>query len=211
MQYIPRLTRKQIEENHKHFSERALVYKKKGLNYIKTREFILREARPLQGNILEIGSGTGYTTLALAKAGYKFISVDKDKDALKTAALNLAYKKMLSNVKFYIMDAKSLSFKDGSFENVVCVNLFHHINKINKMLLEINRILSANGKTILADFNKKGMEIVNTVHKQEGRLHENSGITRDIVYFYFRKLGYEIKSFEDKCHWLLIAKKLIQK
>ena len=211
MQYIPKLSAKEIEENHKCFNERLSLYRKKELDFVENRKFILKKAGPLQGRILEIGAGTGYITLALAKAGYKFISIDKDKEALKTAALNLAYEKVLSNVEFHIMDGKSMDFGNESFENIVCVNLFHHINKINKMLSEIDRVLCANGKVVLADFNKKGMEIVNAVHKQEGRVHENSNVTKDSIYSYFRGLGYELKNCGDECHWVLIGKKSIKK
>ena len=207
MQYDPKLSAKEIEENHKHFSERVSLYKKKGLDFVKNREFILEMAHSLQGSILEIGTGTGHTSLALAKAGYKSASIDNDKEALKIAALNLAYAKVLSNVKFYIMDGKSMDFGNGSFKNIVCVNLFHHIDKINKMLSEIDRVLCADGKVILADFNKRGMEIVNAVHKKEGRVHKNSDVTKDSVSSFFRGLGYEIKDYKDKCHWVLIGRK----
>jgi|GEM_PF-112961 len=208
LKYIPKLSHKEIEENHKHFSKRLLIYKKKGLDFVKSRKFILEKAYPLQGSLMELGAGTGYTTLVLAKAGYKFISIDKDKDALKTAALNLAYEKVLSNVKFYVMDGKSMDFGNENFENIVCVNLFHHIDNVNKMLSEIDRVLCINGKVILADFNKKGMGIVDTVHKQEGRVHKNSGVTKDSISSYFHGLGYEIKDYEDKCHWVLVINKL---
>lgn len=209
LKYIPKLNHKEIMENHKHFSERILLYKKKELDFIESREFILEKAGHLQGNILEIGTGSGYTVLSLAKAGYKFISIDKDEGALKTAALNLVYEKMLSNAKFYIMDGKSMDFGNGSFKNIVCVNLFHHIKNVNKMLSEIDRVLSLNGKAILVDFNRKGMQIVNAVHKQEGRVHENSNVTKDNVYSYFHGLGYKIKDYGSRCHWILIARKLI--
>ena len=211
MQHIPRLDPKEVEENHKHFTERISLYKDKYLDFIKSREFILKKAYPLQGNILEIGAGTGHTTLALAKAGYNFVSIDKDEEALKTAALNLAYEKMLSSAKFYTMDAKSLTFKSRTFKNIVCVSLFHHIDEIDKVLSEIDRVLCAGGKVVLADFNEKGMAIINNVHRQEGRVHENSNIGRDYIYSYFHGLGYEIKDYEDGYHWLLIAEKLIQK
>ena len=134
MQYIPELSAKEIEKNHKCFNERLVLYRKKELDFVENRKFILKKAGHLQGRILEIGAGTGYITLALAKAGYKFISIDKDKEVLKTAALNLAYQRVLSNVEFHIMDGKSMDFGNESFENIVCVNLFHHVNKINKML-----------------------------------------------------------------------------
>jgi predicted O-methyltransferase YrrM len=129
VEYIPKLSSEEIEQNHKHFSERVSLYQKKGLDFVKSREFILKKAHPLQGSILEIGTGTGYTTLALAKAGYKFTSIDKDKATLKIASLNIAYADVLSNVKLYVMDGKSVDFENGSFRNVICVNLFHHIDR----------------------------------------------------------------------------------
>lgn len=210
MQYIPKLSAQEIEENHKRFKGRVSLYKR-GLDFAESRKFILKKAKPLRGSILEIGAGTGYTTLALAKAGYKFISIDKDREALKTSALNLAYEKVFSNVKFYVMDGKSLTFENGSFNNIVVVNLFHHIDSVNKMLAEIDRVLCADGKIVLADFNKTGMEIVEAVHKREGRAHENSGVTKDSIYSYFHALGYDIRSYQDRCHWTLVCKKLIQK
>jgi len=210
MQYIPKLTGKEIEENHKHFSEMVSLYKKRGIDFLGSREFILEKAQTLQGNILEIGSGTGYATLVLAKAGYKFVSVDKDRDALKTTALNLAYENVLSNVKFYVMDGKSLAFANSSFENVVIVNLFHHIDGVNAIFCETDRVLATGGKLILADFNERGMEIVNSVHKEEGRIHIDCDVSKDYVYSYFHGLGYEIKNYEDRCHWILIAEKKIQ-
>lgn len=209
--YKPRLSHKEIEENHKRFTERISLYKGKGLSFAESRQFILEKACPLDGSILEIGTGTGYTTLALARTGYRCISIDTDREALKTASLNLVYENLLSNVEFYVMDGKSITFRDRSFRNVVCVNLFHHVNKVDKMLSEIDRVLCADGKAVLADFNKAGMEIVDTVHKQEKHMHENSNVTEDSICSYFRGLGYEVQDYEDKYHWLLIAKKLIIK
>lgn len=210
MQYIPKLTSEEVEQNHQHFSKRVSLYKQRDLDFLNSREFIFEKAGCLQGRVLEIGSGTGYTTLALAKAGYKFISIDKDKEALKITALNLAYEHLLANVKFYEMDGKLLGFADNSFESVVIVNLFHHINGVIEVLSEADRVLCSNGKLILADFNKRGMEIIDSVHKEEGRIHIDCGITKDYVYSYFHGLGYELKSYEDRCHWALIGEKMIQ-
>ena len=215
MQYIPKLKPHEIEENHQHFSERVSLYKKRGLDFLRSREFILEKAGSLHDSILEIGSGTGYTTLALAQAGYKFITIDPDLEALKTTALNLAYpecrnildENLLKKVKFYVMDGKSLSFADKRFRTVVAIDLFHHITDVDKMFSEIDRILCADGKIILADFNKNGMKIVSSVHKEEGRVHQDSGVSKDYVYSYFHSLGYEIKKYEDRCHWVLIGKK----
>ena len=211
MQYDPKLSEEEIEENHKHFSQRVSLYKKNGLDFEKSREFILKKAHPLKEAILEIGTGTGHTTLALAKAGYKIISVDNDKEALKIAALNLAYAKVLSGVKLYMMDGKSMDFGDESFTNIVCVNLLHHIEKADKILSEIDRVLCTNGEVVLADFNKRGMGIVDAVHRNEGRAHENSNVTKKRVFSFFNSLGYEIRDYEGKYNWVLICKKLIER
>ena len=211
MQYNPRLSAKEIRENHRHFSGRVSLYRKRGLDFSKSREFILKKAGPLKGAILEIGTGTGHTALALARAGYKVISIDSDKEALKVAALNLAHAKLLSRVKFYAMDGRSMDFEDGSFGNIVCVNLFHHIKRANKMFSEIDRVLCADGKVVFADFNKKGAGIVNAVHNEEGRLHEDEDVTKDSVRAYFSGFGYEIRGYGDRCHWVLVGKKSIER
>lgn len=210
MQYIPKLTKSEIEENHKYFIERVSIYKKRGIDFFATRRSILEKAYPLEGRILEIGPGNGHTTLALAKAGYKFISIDKDKGSLKKTALNLAYENVLSMVKLFVMDGNVLSFAQDSFENVVVVNLFHHLDKINKMLLEIDRVLCAEGKVVLADFNKQGKKIINAVHKKEGRIHEDFNNSENDIFLYLRSLGYEIRRYQEKYHWILIAEKKIQ-
>ncbi len=210
MQYIPKLTLQEIEQNHKCFKQRISLYKEKGLDFVKSRGFILEKAGPLQGSILEIGAGTGYTTLVLAKAGYKFISIDEDKETLKIAALNLAYENALPCVKFYVMDGQSMSFANDSFENVIAVSLFHHIDNVDGVLSEIDRVLCINGKLILSDFNREGMEVVNSIHKQEGRIHQDSGISRDHISSYLCKLGYEIRNYEEEYHWVLIAAKKIK-
>ena len=50
------------------------------------------------------------------------------------------------------MDGKSLTFANNSFRNVVIVNLFRHLDGIEKILSEADRVLIAGGKLILADF-----------------------------------------------------------
>ena len=207
MKYIPKLIDKEIEENHIQFSKRASLYKKRGLDFVKGREFILEKASFVEGTILEIGTGTGHMTLCLAKAGYKIVSIDKDKESLKIAAMNLAYEKLLSNVTFYVMDGKCLTFADDSFKNIVAVDMFHHIKERDKLFAEIDRVLCVGGKALLADFNEKGMAIIEDVHKGEGRIHESFGIARNHAYDYFYNLKYKIQSYDETHHWALIAQK----
>ncbi|MDP8212434.1 MAG: class I SAM-dependent methyltransferase [Candidatus Zapsychrus exili] len=210
MKYIPNVTQREIAENHKHFKGRVELYKKFGVNFVNTGDFILQKAQPIKNKILEIGSGNGYTALALAKGGYKFISIDNNKESLKKAFLNLAYEKLLSNVVFYNMDARLLSFKDKSFHTIVIVNFFHHTEEVDNILFQIDRVLCPNGKLVIADFNKQGMKIIGSVHRNEGHMHENAGVSKDYIYAYFNSSGYEIEEYKEKHHWILVGKKKIQ-
>ena len=211
MRYIPKVTQKDVKENHKYFKERVSIFKEKGLDFSKSLRSVLKKAEPLCGSILEIGTGTGHTMLALAKEGYKFTSIDKDRKTLKIAALNLAYAKLLSSVEFHSMDGKNLKFECRSFNNVIAVSVFHHIEAVEKMLIEIDRVLKKNGKIVFADFNSKGMATVNSVHKHEGRVHECSDSTKEKISSYFHGLGYDIASYNSKSHWILIGKKVTRK
>jgi ubiquinone/menaquinone biosynthesis C-methylase UbiE len=207
MKYKPVLTEKQIEDNHKIFYERYSLYRKKGLDFLKNREFILEKAGSLGGSILDIGSGKGIMALALAKAGYDLISVDKNEETLRIAELNLAYEKLLSKVDFYVMDAYSLVFDNESFNNVFMVEALHHMDDMNALFSEIDRVLSPRGKFVLADFNDKGMDIVDIIHRNEGRSHDSFSVGREEAINWLENKRYSLKRYEQECHWLLVADK----
>jgi len=207
MKYMPKLTDKQIQDNHRLFDERRNLYKAKGLDFLKIREFILEKAGPLRGNILDVGSGKGIMALSLAKAGHSFTSIDKDEEMLKITALNLAYEDLLFKAELYVMNVYSLEFGENSFNNAFIVEALHHMDDIAGVFSEVDRALSPEGKLVLADFNKKGMEIVDLVHGHEGRKHESSFIGKDEVESWLDRNGYKVKRYEDKCHWVLIADK----
>ena len=103
MEFTTKATEKEIEDNHKLFEERQTFYKKKGLDFQKSREFLLEKTGRLEGSILEIGSGKGKTAITLVRAGYDIVSVDMNEEMLRGTALNLAYEKLLSKVKLNMM------------------------------------------------------------------------------------------------------------
>jgi 2-polyprenyl-3-methyl-5-hydroxy-6-metoxy-1,4-benzoquinol methylase len=207
MKYKPELLSESIEINNLNFRKRADVYRKMGFDFEASRRFILEAAGRLDGNILEIGSGSGHTTLALARAGHAVTVIDSDEEALKTTALNLAYEGLLPEVEMYVMDAADMIFSYGSFRNVIAVNMFHHVKEANKILSEIERVLSEDGKAVISDFNEEGMRVIDSVHKKEGRLHENSGAGKGHIFSYFKKLGYNIKESGDKYNWIMVCEK----
>jgi ubiquinone/menaquinone biosynthesis C-methylase UbiE len=205
MKYKPVLTDEQIQENNDIFKKRQDLYRGKGLDFPKSREFILDKAGMLTGNILDVGSGRGVMALALTRAGYSVVSIDKNEEMLLTTALNLAYENLLARVELHVMDAYSLEFSDSRFHNVFIVEALHHITDISGFFSEVGRVLSPGGKLVLADFNKKGMGIIDLVHGSEGHKHENSFMGKNEAKIWLDRNGYNVKSYEDECHWVLVA------
>jgi len=207
MKYTPQLTPAEIKDNHALFEERRAVYKEKGLDFLKSREFILEKAGSLKEPILDIGSGKGITALSLAKAGYRVTSIDNNEEMLLITALNLAYENLLPQAELHVMDAYSLEFSENSFDNIFMIEALHHFGEAEGIFSEIDRVLSAGGRLVLADFNKNGMRLVDGVHTAEGHEHESSSIGRDEASDWLHRAGYTVTAYEDPCHWLLIADK----
>jgi len=206
-EYIPNLTEKEIKENHRHFVERVKFYRQRGMDHFEDRRLILEKAGRLKGKILELGAGSGYTTLTLARAGYEVVGIDNDEEMLKITALNLAYYGVLDRVGLYAMDADLLLFGNAGFDNVVAVALFHHLASPDKVLSEMDRVLKEDGKMVIADFNKKGLAIIRSVHHTEGRDHEDLGVGQEYISSYLSGLEYDVRHYEDEFQWVLMGLK----
>lgn len=163
---------KELLENHKRYLERRKVYKNFGYDIEEERKFILDKAQPLYGDMLEVGTGKGYFTVELAREGRKFTSVDISEDEQRLARLNIEYFGLDKQVDFKIEDAEHLSFEDKSFDVIFSINTIHHFSKPFRVIDELIRIVSFEGKIILSDFTEKGLEAIDKVHASEGRIHE---------------------------------------
>ena len=207
MKYVPEFTKKEIEDNRLVFEERRRLYKKMGLDFLKSREFILGKAGRLSGNVLEIGSGRGVTAVSLARAGYGFTSIDNDTEMLKVTAMNLAGGGLLDKADLRVMDAYSLEFGKNTFSNIFIIEALHHMENIEVVFREVDRVLAKGGKLVLADFNKKGNRIVEKVHGSEGHTHKSSHIGKREAEEWLIRHGYKVTSLENTCHWVIVAKK----
>jgi len=195
-----------LEENHKKYLERVEFYRSFGYDLEKERGFILDRSLPVSGDILEIGTGKGHFALALAKRGFKFTSIDISEEEQSIAKLNIQYYRLENQVNFRIENAEGLSFPDHSFDVIFSVNVFHHLKRIDVVLDEIVRLLQHGGKVILADFNTKGLAIINECHTREGRTHDYFTHDLNEARDYFFNKGFEINEFQSKTQRVIIVK-----
>jgi len=196
---------KEVLENHKLYLERKELYQSYGFDIDKERKFVLDKAEPLFGDILEVGTGKGYFTLILAEAGYKFTSIDISEEEQKLARLNLKYFGLGNSVNFRIENAEHLSFESNSFDVIFSINTVHHLDNPFKVIDELIRIITFEGKIILSDFNKIGLEILDKIHAKEGRVHETAKFDLQDVNRYFWEKGFKTEECNSRFQKMLIV------
>ncbi|MFA5270861.1 MAG: class I SAM-dependent methyltransferase [Candidatus Omnitrophota bacterium] len=200
---------KQVLENHQRYLERKAFYKSFGCDIDKEREFIIAKAHPLYGDILEAGTGKGHFALSLAKQGYRFTTFDISKEEQNFAKLTLKYFGLDSLVNFKIENGESLSFKDGKFDMAFSVNTLHHLINPYKVIDELIRVLSFEGRIVLSDFTVEGFQLMDKIHKSEGNTHQVSKTTLADVEKYLVAKGFKIEKHKSQFQEVLITYHLV--
>ncbi len=194
-----------MENSIRQDKDRLKLFKKYGYNIPKARTYILRKAGLTKGSILEIGTGRGHMAAALARRGFKLVSIDLDRQAQKAAGKSLRSMKLGGSVTLKIMDAEKLRFKDAFFDHVISVNFIHHAKHPVKCLKEMVRV--AKKRLVIADFNRRGERIAEKIHRLDGHGHPRTKLSFKSAKMLLRKLGLAVNIYYDVCQTVLIAKK----
>lgn len=195
----------ELAENNRRYLERMEMYRGLGYDIDKERLYVIEKAQPISGKILEAGTGKGYFTLALARAGYSFTTCDISAHEQRYARLNLGYYGLEDHVNFEVASLESLPYGDGSYDVIFAVNLLHHLDSVMPAATEMMRVLSPAGKIILADFNESGLAVLDELHARDGRVHEVSGATIDEAEKILSRSGFFVTVHRGKHQDVLVA------
>lgn len=102
------------------------------------------------GKVLDVATGSGdfIDTLMKALKNYDcFVGIDISEKDLESAKKRFRDKP----VKLINMNAESLEFNDNSFDMVCMAYSLHHLERINKVLTEIRRVLKPGGNLIVQE------------------------------------------------------------
>ncbi len=148
-----------------YFKERAEIYRKYGYDLLEERKRFLDWLEKLPEPVLEIGTGKGYFTLALARKGYEVISLDPDSEAVEFACSLLASQGDFDKVKVMLGSGDRIPLPEGSVGSVVMFNLWHHLEDVKDIIEEIRRVMKPGGTIAVVDFSSKGFELVEKIHQ----------------------------------------------
>lgn len=162
----------EVFANRRRYETRRELYRSFGYDIEREREFILGIIRPVTGPVLEIGTGKGHMTVALARAGARLTSVDLSAEDQRMALLNLRYDGCADRATLEIADAEQLPYAAASFDLVITVNVLHHLARPRAVYEEMTRVVSSTGRIVVSDFSAYGLEVMDRILQSEGRQHD---------------------------------------
>ena len=185
--------------------KRLRQFKRYGYDLPASRNYILRKSGIRCVPVLEVGTGKGHLTVLLAKKCPNVTSIDLDPGSLRIAKIHLSTLKLGQRVRLRNMNAERIRFQPRSFDHVISVDFFHHAKRPLRCLKEMMRVTR---KTLtIADLNKRGMRIMDLVHKSEGKRHETPKIPFQALKKYLRTNGFNVKSYRHPCHKIFVAQR----
>ena len=112
----------------------------------------LEHARPVAGELLEVGCGQGATTSILVR---KFPDARLTAIDYEPGQVERARKRVGDRARVEQGDVTKLQFPDGSFDVAFELNVLHHVKDPLAGLREIHRVLKPGGQLVFTDYTSR--------------------------------------------------------
>jgi len=126
-------------------------------------DFVLARL-PGDSKVLEIGTGVGAFTKQLFPKCKSYAGIEYDPVACEQARRNVG-----SQAEIIVADARKLSFADGQFSFIVCLEVLEHLGDYQAGVRNIHRCLNSSGTAIISVPYRRvgGASAVNRYHLYE--------------------------------------------
>jgi ubiquinone/menaquinone biosynthesis C-methylase UbiE len=179
------------------YLQRIAVYKSFGYDRPAAVRFVVDHLQPVEGDILDVGTGRGVLAIELARRGATVLSVDVSEEEQRAGVVNAEFEGLLSRITFRVLDAQRLPFSDRSFDAVATLNALHHLDDGPAVFREMRRVVKLAGKILLAELTAEGFALVASVHESEGRVHPVGPMTVSLAVEWFVSNGFRLIVAED--------------
>jgi SAM-dependent methyltransferase len=190
-------------EGGKHAAAWERAYSKKRIAWRGTTNF--SPELPKGSKILEVGCGNGKNLSALTGKGFRVYAVDYSPQAIALCKASPQFNGgKEKKIVFRVMDARSLEFKDGFFDCVVCFHVLGNMLADDrvKAASEASRVLKRGGKLFFKEFGCRDFRFGKGVEVEESSFKRRTGIVTH--YFTGREevaelfAGLDLTSFDSE-------------
>jgi len=104
--------------------------------------------------VADLGCGSGYFTVPLARRVKMVYAIDVQKEMLDFLEDKIK-KQKIKNVKLLLTEPNEIPLESESVDLLLSVNTVHEFDNKAKIIKEMSRVVKKNGKLLIVDFQKK--------------------------------------------------------
>lgn len=173
-----------VTDNPKLSPNMAVLREEFGFDTVEAREDCALTAGLLPGDlVLDVGTGSGWMAIVLARAGMRVVSIDVDAGALDRARdrARAEGSTIFDRITFLRADAGNVPVGDARLAAVFSFDAMHHMPDCTMALREMRRVCRPGGTVVVADLNERGLAAVRAVVGMNGEEHYENACRLDLI------------------------------
>jgi ubiquinone/menaquinone biosynthesis C-methylase UbiE len=182
-----------LHQRRERFLKRTAQFLSLGFDRFAAAAFVAEGAGEGPGEALDVGTGNGFLAMALARRGFRVVSVDVDGEEQALASALARETELQEWISFEMADAALLPYADGRFDVVASMDALHHFSAGEPILEEMIRVMRPGGRLVLAEFTEDGFSLVESVHVGEGLVHARGEVTLEWVSGFLAGRGFSLE------------------
>jgi len=111
-------------------------------------------------NVLEVGCGAGYMSVALAQKGFRVHAIDPSAAMVELARQHGEEAGVSEQLSSQVGDACALEFEDNSFDLVIAIGVIPWLDRPELAMQEMSRVSCPNGYVILTADNRSRLNVL---------------------------------------------------
>jgi len=143
------------------------------------------------GKVLEVGCGTGRSTVALVTAGCRVVATDLCFEAVRQARARILHSGPNSeSTDFVVCDAESLPFLSDTFSSCIFTGVLHHVVTPTRVIEAMSRVMSKGAQLFGYENNASAFRLLfDLLMKIKTLWHEEAGSYPLLKSSWVRKWG----------------------